>query len=249
MTLKPESVPAGLEVLYGPTPNCWKVTIMLEECGLPYAIRPIHLSAGDQFQPDFLEVSPNNRIPALIDHTPDGGGPPLANFESGAILLYLADKTGRFLPTDLAGRSAAIQWLMWQMAGLGPMLGQHGHFVLYAEDKIPYAIDRFRGEAKRLYGVLDRQLGRTGAYVAGPDYTIADMACFPWIMTHKAQKLTLDDYPSIKRWFAELRGREALQRGLAIGRDLFAGSAPLQGEMRKKVFGIGAGGAGQEETP
>ncbi|MDB5446830.1 MAG: thiol:disulfide oxidoreductase [Phenylobacterium sp.] len=247
MTSAEPARPKGLEVLYGPTPNCWKVTIMLEECGLPYAIRPILLSQGDQFQPDFLEVSPNNRIPAMIDHAPAGGGAPLAIFESGAILLYLAEKTGRFLPQDLAGRYAAIQWVMWQMAGLGPMLGQHGHFRLYAEDKIPYAIDRFRGEAKRLYSVLDRQLARTGAYVAGPEYGIADMACFPWVMTHKAQGFTLDDWPDVKRWFAELRGREALQRGLAVGQDIFTNAPAATPEMRRKMFGIGTG-ADREET-
>ena len=230
-----------IEVLSGPTPNCWKVTIMLEECGLPYEIRPVYLSRGDQFTPEFLEVSPNNRIPAIIDHAPAGGGPPLPVFESGAILTYLAEKTGRFLPTDLAGRFAALQWVFWQMAHLGPALGQHGHFILYAQEEIPYAIDRFRGEARRVYGVLDRQLARTGAFVAGPDYTIADMACFPWIMTHKAQKLTLDDYPHIKAWFATLRAREPLQRGLAVGKDLFRNAPPQTEEMRRRIFGIGAG--------
>jgi GST-like protein len=231
-----------IEVLYGPTPNCWKVTIMLEECALPYKIRPIYLSQGDQFTPEFLEISPNNRIPAIIDHAPAGGGQPLPIFESGAILIYLAEKTGRFLPTDLAGRFSAIEWVVWQMAHLGPTLGQHGHFLLYADDKIPYALDRFRGEAKRVYGVLERQLAKTGAYVAGADYTIADMACFPWVMTHKAQKLTLDDWPHVKAWFAKLRTREPLQRGLAVGKEIFAGAPPQSEEMRRRIFGIGAGG-------
>ena len=230
-----------IEVLFGPTPNVWKVTIMLEECGLPYRLTPIYLSRGDQFAPDFLAISPNNRIPAIIDHAPADGGAPLPIFESGAILMYLGDKAGRFLPAAPRARAAVVEWLMWQMSALGPMLGQHGHFVLYAEDQHPYAIDRFRGEAKRLYGVLDRQLARTGAYVAGDDYSIADMACFPWIMTHKAQKLTLDDYPNVKRWFAQLRAREALQRGLAAGKEAYAKAPPLEGEMRKRVFGIGAG--------
>jgi GST-like protein len=230
-----------IELLGGPTPNVWKVTIMLEECGLPYSLRPIHLSRGEQFAPEFLEISPNNRIPAIIDHDPVGLDRPLPIFESGAILIYLAEKTGRFLPDDLAGRFATIEWLMWQMAGLGPMLGQHGHFFLYAEEKIPYAIDRFRGEAKRLYGVLDRQLAKTGAHVAGPDYTIADMACFPWIMTHKAQNLTLDEWPHLKAWYARLRGREALQRGLMVGKDLYKAEPPPEREMRNRVFGVGAG--------
>jgi len=230
-----------IEVLFAPTPNCWKITIFLEECGLPYRLTPVRLSQGDQYRPEFLEISPNNRVPAIIDHAPIGAAAPLSVFESGAILIYLAEKTGRFLPKDLAGRIATLEWVMWQMAGLGPMLGQHGHFVIYAQDEVPYALDRFRGEAKRLYGVLDRQLARTGAFVAGEDYTIADMACFPWVMTHKAQKLTLDDWPHVKDWFARLRARDALQRGLAAGKALFASGGSMDPEMRKKFFGIGAG--------
>jgi GST-like protein len=230
-----------IEVLYGPTPNGRKVTVMLEECGLPYRIRPIHLNRGDQYTPEFLAVSPNNRIPAIVDFEPVGGGEPLALFESGAILIYLAEKSGRFLPQDPAGRYTTIQWLMWQMAGLGPMLGQHGHFLLYAAERHAYALDRYRGEAKRLYGVLDRQLAKTGAYVAGADYTIADMACFPWVMTHKAQKLTLEDWPAVKRWYAELRARPQLQAGLAVGKELYGNADPASSAMREKLFGIGAG--------
>ena len=230
-----------IEVLYGPTPNCWKVTIMLEECGLPYEIRPIVLSQGDHYAPEFLAVSPNNKIPAIIDHAPLGGGPALPIFESGAILLYLAEKTGRFMPADVAGRYAVTQWVFWQMASLGPMLGQHGHFALYADEKHAYSIDRFRGEAKRLYGVLDRQLEKTGAYVAGADYTVADMAVFPWIMTHKAQSIPIDAYPRVKAWFTELRTREALQRGLAVGKEIYRNAPPQSAEMRRKIFGIGAG--------
>jgi len=230
-----------IEVLYGPTPNCWKVTIMLEECGLPYEIRPIFLSQGDHYAPEFLAVSPNNKIPAIVDHAPLGGGPPLPIFESGAILIYLAEKTGRFMPADVAGRYAVTQWVFWQMASLGPMLGQHGHFALYADEKHAYAIDRFRGEAKRLYGVLDRQLEKTGAYVAGADYTIADMAVFPWIMTHKAQSIPIADYPRVKAWFTELRAREALQRGLAVGKEIYKNAPPQSAEMRRRIFGIGAG--------
>jgi len=230
-----------IEVLYGPTPNCWKVTIMLEECGLPYEVRPIFLSQGDHYAPEFLAVSPNNKIPAIVDHAPLGGGPPLPIFESGAILIYLAEKTGRFMPADVAGRYAVTQWVFWQMASLGPMLGQHGHFALYADEKHAYAIDRFRGEAKRLYGVLDRQLEKTGAYVAGADYTIADMAVFPWIMTHKAQSIPIADYPHVKAWFTELRAREALQRGLAVGKEIYKNAPPQSAEMRRRIFGIGAG--------
>ena len=230
-----------IEVLYAPTPNCWKVTIMLEECGLPYEVRPIFLSQGDHYAPEFLAVSPNNKIPAIVDHAPLGGGPPLPIFESGAILIYLAEKTGRFMPADVAGRYAVTQWVFWQMASLGPMLGQHGHFALYADEKHAYAIDRFRGEAKRLYGVLDRQLEKTGAYVAGADYTIADMAVFPWIMTHKAQSIPIADYPRVKAWFTELRAREALQRGLAVGKEIYKNAPPQSAEMRRRIFGIGAG--------
>ena len=233
-----------IDLYFAPTPNGWKVSIMLEECGLTYRIQPIRLGEGDQYREDFLEISPNNRIPVIVDHDPTGGGEPLALFESGAILIYLAEKTGHFLPTDVAGRMGAIQWLMWQMSGLGPMLGQHGHFALYAADPVPYAIDRYRGEAKRLYGVLDRQLAHTAAFVAGGEYTIADMACFPWVMTHKAQKFTLEDWPHIKEWFARLRVREALQRGLKAGAELFTTPAPLDPAMRQKLFGIGAGGNG-----
>ena len=230
-----------IEVLYGPTPNGWKISIMLEECGLPYEIRPVYLSRGDHYTPEFLAVSPNNKLPAIIDHDPLGGGPPLSIFESGAILIYLAEKAGRFMPANVAGRYGVIQWVFWQMANLGPVLGQHGHFFLYADDKLPYAIDRFRGETKRLYGVLDRQLAKTGAYVAGTDYTIADMAIFPWIMTHKAQTIPIGDYPHVQAWFTRLRGREALQRGLAVGKDLYKNGPPQSAEMRKRIFGIGAG--------
>src|SRR5437879_6185389 len=163
---------AMIDLHYAPTPNGWKISIMLEELGLPYKVIPVNVRAGEQFRPEFLAISPNNRIPAIVDHAPADGGGPFSVFETGAILIYLAEKTGRFLPTDMRGRSQALQWVMWQMGGLGPMLGQHGHFALYAPEKIPYAIERYRDEAARLYGVLDRQLGKTGAYIAG-DSSIA----------------------------------------------------------------------------
>ncbi len=156
-----------IDLYYAPTPNGWKVSIMLEELGLPYKVIPVNIRAGEQFKPEFLAISPNNRIPAIVDHAPADGGEPFSAFETGAILIYLAEKTGRFLPADMRGRSKVIQWVMWQMGGLGPMLGQHGHFALYAVEKIPYAIQRYREEAARLYHVLDVQLGKTGAYVAG----------------------------------------------------------------------------------
>jgi GST-like protein len=223
-----------IDLHYAPTPNGWKISIMLEELGLPYKVIPVNIRSGDQFKPEFLAISPNNRIPAIVDHEPADGGGPFAVFETGAILVYLADKTGRFIPKEMRARSAVMQWLMWQVSGLGPMLGQHGHFALYAAEKIPYAIERYRDEAARLYRVLDTQLGKTAAYVAGDDYTIADIACFPWTMTHKAQGFSFDDYPNIKRWYAMLRARPKLQAGLAVGK---FEKAPFDEEARKNMFG------------
>jgi GST-like protein len=222
-----------IDLHYAPTPNGWKISIMLEECGLPYRVLPVDIRKGEQFKPEFLAISPNNRIPAIVDHDPPDGGEPFAVFETGAILLYLAEKTGRFLPSEMRARSVVTQWLMWQMGGLGPMLGQHGHFLLYAPEKIPYAVARYRAEAARLYGVLDRQLAKA-EYVAG-DYSIADMACFPWAMTHKAQGFTLDDYPHIKRWYAQVRARPQVQAGLAVGK---FEKAPMDEQARKVMFGI-----------
>jgi len=226
-----------IDLYYWPTPNGWKISIALEELGLPYTVQPVNIGRGAQFEPGFLAISPNNRIPAMVDHDPPGGGAPFASFETGAMLVYLAEKTGRLLPTDFRGRHAVLPWLMWQMGGLGPMLGQHGHFKLYATEQIPYAIDRYARETRRLYGVLDGQLGRTGAFVAGEDYGIADIAIFPWIMTHKAQGLTLDDWPQVKRWFATVRARDAVQRGLAVGAELRRPQAAMDDETRKNLFG------------
>ncbi|MGX9393404.1 glutathione S-transferase N-terminal domain-containing protein [Nitrobacteraceae bacterium UC4446_H13] len=222
-----------IDLHYAPTPNGWKITVMLEELGIPYNVIPVDIRAGDQFKPEFLAISPNNRIPAIVDRDPADGGEHISVFETGAILIYLAEKTGRFLPRDARGRSNVVQWLMWQMSGLGPMLGQHGHFLLYAAEKIPYAIDRYRHEAARLYGVLDTQLGKTGRFVAG-DYSIADIACFPWTMTHKAQGFTLDDYPNVKRWYAEVRARPQVQAGLAVGKFV---KEPFSEEARRIMFG------------
>lgn len=204
-----------IDLHYAPTPNGWKISIFCEEAGIPYNIVPVDFAAQGQTRPEFLALSLNGRMPAIVDR--DGpGGEPIALFESGAILLYLAEKHGRFLPADPRGRSTVIQWLMWQMSGLGPMAGQNGHFLLYAPEKLPYPIERYGREVARLYGVLDRQLAATGDCVAGA-YSIADMAIFPWLVTHKKQGLTLDDYPAIKRWFAMLRARPEVQRGLAAG--------------------------------
>jgi len=226
-----------IDMHYWPTPNGWKISIMLEECGLPYRVVPVRIGRGEQFAPAFLAISPNNRIPAIVDHAPPGGGAPLAIFESGAILQYLAEKSGQLLPTDVAARFRVMSWLMWQMSGLGPMLGQHGHFLLYAKEKIPYATARYRLEARRLYGVLDKQLALTGAHIAGEDYSIADIACFPWVMTHKAQQLTLDDFPHVKRWFAAVRARPAVQRGLAVGKELKSDASAMDEEARRHLFG------------
>jgi GST-like protein len=223
-----------IDLYYAPTPNGWKISIMLEELGIPYTVKPVNIRAGEQFRPEFLAISPNNRIPAIVDHEPPDGGEPLPVFETGAILFYLANKFSRFIPTEMRARMATIQWVMWQMGGLGPMLGQHGHFALYAPEKIPYAIQRYRDEAARLYHVLDTQLGKTGAYVAGGEYTIADIACFPWTMTHKAQGFTLDDYPNVKRWYADVRARPQVQAGLAIGKFV---KEPFDEEARKNMFG------------
>jgi GST-like protein len=223
-----------IDLYHWPTPNGWKVAIALEELGLPYRVVPVDIGQGEQFRPDFLAISPNNRIPAVVDHDPVGGGEPLALFESGAILQYLAEKSGRLLPAAPRERYAALAWVYWQVGGLGPMVGQNGHFLLYAPEKIPYAIERYRAEVRRLYGVLDRQLERTGAYLAGA-YSIADIASFPWVMTHKAQQLTLDDWPHVKRWFAQVRARDAVQAGVAVGKELRRKS--IDNEARRHLFG------------
>jgi len=228
-----------IDLYYAPTPNGWKISIMLEECGLAYALKPVNIGAGEQFAAKFLAISPNNRIPAIVDSDPLGGGDPLSIFETGAILLYLAEKTGRFIPADPRGRYAVVQWLMWQMGGLGPMLGQNGHFKLYAPEKLPYAIDRYARETARLYGVLDRRLAEAD-YVAGSDYTIADMAIFPWIMTHKRQEISLVDYPNIARWYAVCRARPALQAGLALMKDAINRNPQDNAKTRETLFGIKA---------
>lgn len=224
-----------IDLYYWPTPNGWKISIMLEECGLPYTVKPVDIGKGEQFAPAFLALSPNNRIPAIVDHAPADGGAPLSLFESGAILQYLADKAGCFWPTGLRERHAVTQWLMWQIGGLGPMAGQNGHFLLYAPEKIAYALQRYSQEVDRLYGVLDGQLGRTGAYVAGIDYSIADIAIFPWVRTWKAQQVDLARFPHVTAWYERLKARPAVQRGLALGRTLRAGT--LSNEARKALFG------------
>lgn len=226
-----------IELLTAPTPNGWKISIMLEECGLPFQVKWINIGKGDQFKPEFLAVSPNNRIPAIIDHQPADGGEAVSVFETGAILVYLAEKTGQFLPSDLRARNAVMEWLFWQVGGLGPMLGQHGHFKLYAPDRIAYATERYRNEALRLYGVLDRQLARHD-HVAGADYSIADMACFPWVQTWKAQEIPLDAFAHLKDWYNRLKARPALRKGMDLGREAINRRPQDDAETRRLLFGI-----------
>lgn len=225
-----------IDLYYWPTPNGHKITIFLEETGLAYAIKPVDIGKGEQFQPDFLKISPNNRMPAIVDHAPADGGGPLSVFESGAILLYLAEKTGQFLPTDLRGRTEVLEWLFWQMGGLGPMAGQNHHFTQYAPEKIPYAIERYQRETERLYGVLDRRLaGR--AFIAGT-YSIADMAAYPWIVPHKRQGQDLDTFPNVKRWFETMRARAAVVRAYEIGSSI--STTPVVNEASRAIlFGQG----------
>jgi GST-like protein len=204
-----------INLYYWPTPNGNKITMMLEECGLDYTIHPINITAGDQFQPNFLKLSPNNRMPAIVDNDPIDGGDPIDLFESGAILLYLAEKTGQFYPTDLRERYVVMKWLMWQMGGLGPMAGQNHHFGRFAAEKISYAIERYRSETTRLYGVLNGALDGQ-SFIAG-DYSIADMACYPWIARHEWQEMELGDYPNVKRWFEQIAARPATQTAYAKG--------------------------------
>jgi GSH-dependent disulfide-bond oxidoreductase len=201
-----------IEVYSWATPNGHKVHIMLEECGLPYHVNPVDIAAGDQFKPEFLAISPNNKIPAIVD--PDGpDGQPISLFESGAILMYLAAKTGRFMPASTRGRYEMLEWLLFQMGGVGPMLGQAHHFRIYAPQKIEYAINRYTNEARRLYGVMNGRLAKS-KYIAGPEYTIADIAIFPWLRSWKNQGIDWRDYPHLKGWFDEIAARPAVQRGV-----------------------------------
>ena len=226
-----------IDLYYWPTPNGHKITLFLEEAGLPYTIRPVNIGKGDQFEPQYLAFSPNNKMPAIIDHAPADGGAPISVFESGAILLYLANKTGRFFGQTVREKVEVNQWLMWQMAGLGPMTGQYGHFTVYAPEPIPYAIDRYTREARRLLGVLDRRLaGR--AFIAGEDYSIADMAAYPWINPYTKAPLDLEPYPELRRWHASIAARPATQRAYALTQQVNPDAGkPLGEEERKQLFG------------
>lgn len=225
-----------IDLYYWTTPNGHKITIFLEEAGLPYSIKPVNISIGEQFASEFLTISPNNRIPAIVDHEPTDGKGPLSVFESGAILQYLAEKTGKFLPADVRGRSDVMQWLFWQMAGLGPMAGQNGHFNNYAPEKIPYAINRYVKETERLYGVLDERLDSC-AFIAG-DYSIADMACYPWIVPHERHGQNLDEFPNLKRWFLAIAQRPAVQRAYEIAKTINT-KATVTEESKSVLFGQG----------
>ena len=220
-----------IDVYSWPTPNGHKVHIMLEECGLPYRVHPVNIGKGDQFAPEFLAISPNNKIPAIVD--PQGPhGEPISLFDSGAILVYLAGKTGKFLPKGDRERYEVLQWLMFQMGGVGPMLGQAHHFRMYAPEKIPYAVDRYTNEARRLYGVIDRQLARH-RFIAGNDYTIADIAIFPWLRSWQNQGIVLEDYPHLKKWFDGIAQRPAVERGVKVLAEL---RKPITDDKSREVL-------------
>ena len=229
-----------IDLYYWTTPNGHKITMFLEETGLPYRIIPINISKGDQFQPEFLAIAPNNRIPAIVDPTPADGGAPVPLFESGAILLYLAEKTGQFIAQDLRGRADTLQWLFWQMGGLGPMAGQNHHFSAYAQERIPYAIDRYVKETNRLYGVLNKRLADR-EYVAG-EYSIADMAAYPWVVPHERQGQDLNDFPHLQRWFQAIQARPATQRAYEKAQAINTAPSVHTEESRRILFGQTAQG-------
>jgi GSH-dependent disulfide-bond oxidoreductase len=222
-----------IDLYFWGTPNGYKVQVFLEETGVAHKIVPVDIGKGDQFKPEFLSISPNNRIPAIVDNDPQGGGAPISLFESGAILLYLAEKTGRFIAKDIRGRAEVLQWLFWQMGGLGPMAGQNGHFNVYAPEKIPYAMDRYTRETTRLYGVMNTRLADR-PYLAG-DYSIADMACYPWIVPHKRHLQDINAFPYLKRWFDNIGKRPAVMKTYATVNESY--SKPMTDAERKILFG------------
>ena len=224
-----------IDLYYWPTPNGHKITMFLEETGLEYKIHPINIGTGDQFKPEFLEISPNNRMPAIVDHKPADGGKAISIFESGAILIYLAEKTGKFMSSDIRKKFDVMQWLMWQMGGLGPMAGQNHHFNMYAPEKIPYAINRYVAETNRLYGVLNKRLADRD-YVAG-EYSIADMMSYPWIVPHERQGQKLEDFPHLKRWFEAIKAKPATVRAYALGPKINPNPTISTDEQKKVLFG------------
>jgi len=228
-----------IELYFSSTPNGMKLKLFLEEAGLQYRIVPVSLSKGEQFAAEFLKISPNGKIPAIVDHAPKDGGAPLVMFESGAILLYLAEKIGRFIPSDVRGRAEVLQWLFWQMSGLGPMAGQAGHFKIYAPEPVPYALDRYVREVRRLYGVLDKRLADR-EFVAGA-FSIADVACYPWVVPYRSHGQNLDEFPNLKRWFGAIAARPATIKAYAGIEDAYQTSVShkLSAEERKVLFGQG----------
>jgi len=222
-----------IDLYYWPTPNGHKITLLLEEAGIEYSLKPINIGQGDQFAPSFLKIAPNNRIPAIVDHAPAGGGDAVSVFESGAILLYFAEKVQQFLPTDLRGRIECLQWLFWQMGGLGPMAGQNHHFVIYAPEQIPYAIDRYVKETSRLYGVLNKHLSDGRSFICG-EYSIADMAAYPWIVPHQRQRQDLNDFPALKAWFERIQSRRATVRAYELAKSV--STAPTVDEKSRAVL-------------
>ena len=231
-----------VDLYFWTTPNGFKIPIFLEEAGLPYRPKPVNIGKGEQFDPQFLRYSPNNRIPAIVDDAPADGGPPISVFESGAILQYLGRKTGKFYPAEERARTEVEQWLFWQVGGLGPMAGQNHHFNVYANERIPYAMERYVKETARLYGVLDRRLADR-EFVAG-SYSIADMACYPWIVPYERQSQNLADFPHLKRWFEAIAARPAVKRAYALGDQIDSG-ALMSDEAKKVLFGQTASPAGK----
>lgn len=223
-----------IDFYFWPTPNGYKIALFLEESGLQHMVKAVNIGKGEQFEPAYLAISPNNKIPAIVDHAPTNGGDPLGVFESGAILMYLADKVGRFIPADARSRMQCIEWLFWQMAGLGPMTGQYGHFHVYAPDESPYAMERYRNESLRLLGVLDRQL-QGEEFIIGDQYTIADMACYPWVNPYSDAPLDLKPFPEVRRWHAAIARRPATQRAYKYGDSLHR-SGPMSDQERQILF-------------
>lgn len=227
-----------IDLYHWTTPNGHKMTMFLEETGLPYRLIPVNIGKGEQFRPEYLAISPNNKIPALVDHDPQGGGAPVTLFESGAMLLYLAEKSGKLIPSDIHGRAEVLQWLFWQVGGLGPMAGQIGHFNVFAPEKVPYAIDRYTKETSRLYGVLDKRLADR-EFIAGT-YSIADIACYPWVVPHQAHGQDLGDFPHVRRWFDSIAARPATVRAYGNAKDGYARTEAMSEEERKVLFGQSA---------
>lgn len=224
-----------LDLYYWPTPNGCKITILLHELEVPYNLIPLNIAKGDQLKPTFASISPNRRMPAIVDHAPTGGGEAIPMFESGAILMYLAEKHGRFWPRETRQKYEVAKWVMWQMGGLGPMCGQAHHFRQYAPEAIPYAVERYTNEVNRLYGVLDARLADR-EYIAG-DYSIADMACWPWIKPYKGQGQVLEEFPHLKRWFLALNQRPGVRAGWRVGRDWLEGGPVVTEESKALLFG------------